>query len=73
MKLLGWLAILAGLLLLVASFMYFTTPAHALPSFFPGYDMTLTKIHKTHAIAAFCLALACFAFAWFQTGKKSSK
>jgi len=73
MKVLGWVAVIVGILLLVAAGIYFTTPAHALPMFFPGYDAALSKIHITHAIGTFGLALACFAFAWFQTGKKLSK
>jgi hypothetical protein len=73
MKILGWLAVAIGILLLVVAGIYLTTPAHALPSFFPGYDSTLTKVHRTHGIGALGLALVCFAFAWFQTGKKSTK
>ena len=66
------LAVLAGLALLGLSFVYFTTPADALPSFLPGHDLSVTRIHLKHAVAAVLLGLACFAFAWFQSGKKTS-
>lgn len=72
MKILGLLAVCVGILFLVAAGVYFMTPAHALPSFFPGHDMTSTK-HIKHGIGAVGIALACFAFAWFKTGKKSTK
>ncbi len=67
------LGVLLGIVFLIAAFLYFTLPAHALPSFFPGYDATLSKIHKTHAIGSLGLALVSFAFAWMSSGKKSSK
>ena len=70
MKILGWVAAALGVIFLIIAAIYFMTPAHSLPSFFPGYDTT-SKIHIKHAIGSLCLGLACFAFAWFQTGKKS--
>ncbi len=66
------LSVIVGVLLLVLAGMYAMTPAHNLPAFLPGYDMT-SKLHYKHAIGAFLLSLAVFAFGWFQTGKKSSK
>src|SRR5205085_12667757 len=41
------------------------------PSFFPGHEAGLTKYHYKHGIGALLLGLGCFAFAWFQSGKKS--
>lgn len=73
MKVLGWIAIVVGILFLIIAGVYFVTPAHSLPTFFPGFDATITKAHYKHGIGALGLALACFAFAWFNTGKKSSK
>ncbi len=66
------LSVVVGAALLIAAGMYAFTPAHSLPSFFPGFEMS-SKIHYKHAIGSFFLSLAVFAFAWFQTGKKSSK
>jgi hypothetical protein len=71
-KVFVWLVGIIGLLLLIAAFVYFTTPANALPAFLPGHDVTLKTVHYKHGIGALFLGLACFAFAWFQSGKKKS-
>ncbi len=63
--------VLVGLIFLVLAAIYFITPASSLPTFLPGYEASLTKIHYKHAIGSLFLALATFAFVWFQTGKKS--
>lgn len=68
-------AVLLGVVLLVVAVIYFVQPADSLPSFFPGHT-SATSVeadhhHAKHGIAALVLALACFAFAWFQTGPKA--
>jgi hypothetical protein len=69
-------AVVVGIILIVVAVIYFVTPAHSLPSFFPGHvSATSTEAnhhHTKHGIAALVVALACFAFAWFQTGPKAS-
>jgi hypothetical protein len=66
-------AVLAGVVFLVIAVVYFVETAHALPSFFPGHDSAATSHHHVkHGIAALVVSLACFVFAWFQTGPKSS-
>jgi uncharacterized membrane protein HdeD (DUF308 family) len=69
-------AVLVGVLLIVVGIVYFAQPAHSLPSFFPGHvsagDAEANHHHTKHGIAALVVALACFAFAWFQTGPKAS-
>jgi hypothetical protein len=69
-------AVLLGILLIVVSVIYFAEPAHSLPSFFPGHvsgtDAEAGHHHTKHAIAALVVALAAFAFAWFQTGPKTA-
>jgi hypothetical protein len=72
-KLLVGIAVVLGILLLVVAGIYFIEPAKSLPSFFPGHDPEIAKHHTKHAIGAVCLALAAFAFAWFQSGKKKEK
>jgi len=66
------LAVLAGCVLLLVAVVYFAEPAHSLPSFFPGHvgagDSEAGHHHVKHGIAALAVALAAFAFAWFQTG-----
>jgi NADH:ubiquinone oxidoreductase subunit 5 (subunit L)/multisubunit Na+/H+ antiporter MnhA subunit len=70
-------AVVLGVLLIVVAIIYFVEPAHSLPSFFPGHasaTSTEAKHHHTkHGIAALVVALACFAFAWFQTGPKAQR
>jgi Na+/H+ antiporter NhaD/arsenite permease-like protein len=68
-------AVLLGILLLVVAAVYFVQPEHSLPSFFPGHASATSAEanhhHTKHGIAAVVVALACFAFAWFQTGPKA--
>ncbi len=66
------LATLAGVVLVAIAIVYLIEPAHSLPSFFPGHTSATAKDagthHVKHGIAAFVLALAAFAFAWFASG-----
>lgn len=68
-------AIVLGVVLIVVAIVYFVEPQHSLPSFFPGHssasDPEASHHHTKHGIAALVVALACFAFAWFQTGPKA--
>ncbi|HVP02056.1 MAG TPA: hypothetical protein VMT10_05755 [Solirubrobacteraceae bacterium] len=61
-------AIVVGCVFLVIAFVYWLEPASSLPSFFPGHDAASSHHHVKHGVAAFVVALGCFAFAWFQTG-----
>jgi NADH:ubiquinone oxidoreductase subunit 5 (subunit L)/multisubunit Na+/H+ antiporter MnhA subunit len=69
-------AVLLGVLLIVVAIVYFVTPEHSLPSFFPGHSSAsspeASHHHTKHGIAALVVAVACFVFAWFQTGPKTS-
>lgn len=70
------LAIVAGILglvFIILAFVYWFTPANALPSYLPGYSATLTTIHLKHGVASFVVGLVLLAFAWFNTGKKSAR
>lgn len=70
-KLLVIIAAILGILFIVLGAVYLTMPASSLPSFLPGYaSKTTTHIHYTHAVASLLLGVACFIFAWFQSGKK---
>jgi hypothetical protein len=66
------LAGIAGCLLLALAALYFAEPAHSLPAFVPGHvgpgDAEAGHHHVKHGIAALAVALAAFAYAWFQTG-----
>jgi Na+/H+ antiporter NhaD/arsenite permease-like protein len=68
-------AVVLGIVLIVVAVIYFVQPEHSLPSFFPGHASATSgeanHHHTKHGIAALVVALACFAFAWFQTGPKT--
>ena len=63
------LAVILGVALIVIGIVYFAEPARSLPSFFPGHEASAHH-HVKHGIAAVLVGLACFAFAWFNTGPK---
>lgn len=68
-------ALIVGIVLVVVAVIYFVTPEKSLPSFFPGHasasSAEASHHHAKHGIAALVVALACFVFAWFQTGPKA--
>jgi Na+/H+ antiporter NhaD/arsenite permease-like protein len=68
-------AVIVGVVLIVVAVIYFVTPEHSLPSFFLGHasasSAEANHHHTKHGIAALVVGLACFAFAWFQTGPKA--
>lgn len=69
-------AVILGVVLVIVAIIYFVTPEHSLPSFFPGHSSATSAEadhhHTKHGIAALVVALACFAFAWFQTGPRTA-
>jgi hypothetical protein len=67
-RILVWLAVIVGLLLIAAAVVYWAEPAKSLPSFFPGHESGSSHHHVKHGIAAFCLGLAALVYAWFQSG-----
>jgi UDP-N-acetylmuramyl pentapeptide phosphotransferase/UDP-N-acetylglucosamine-1-phosphate transferase len=69
-RLLVALAIVAGIALIAIAVVYWAEPAGSLPSFFPGHEAGSSHHHAKHGIAAFLVGLACFAFAWFNSGPK---
>ncbi len=71
-RLLVALGILAGVVLIVISIVYFAEPAKSLPSFFPGHQAGSAHHHVKHGIAALLVGLAAFVFAWFRSGPKRS-
>ena len=68
-RLLTWLAVLVGIVLIVIAIVYWVEPAKSLPGFFPGQQTGSNHHHVKHGIAAFLVGLACLVFAWFNTGK----
>jgi hypothetical protein len=65
------IAVFLGLVFLVLSYIYFTTAASSLPSYFPGHEVAkTTHVHYKHGIGLLILGIGSFVFAWFQSGKK---
>ena len=64
------IAILIGVLLLVAAVLYFITPAGNLPGFLPGHEAGVTTPHTKHGILALALAICAFVAARFFYGAK---
>ena len=71
-KLLVALAVVLGIALLAIAAVYWAEPARSLPSFFPGHEAGSNHHHVKHGIASFLVGLACFAFAWFNSGPKKT-
>jgi hypothetical protein len=63
-------AVILGVILVVIALVYWVEPAKSLPGFFPGHEAGSSHHHVKHGIAAFLLGLACFVFAWFQSGPR---
>jgi hypothetical protein len=63
-----WLAVLAGVALIVLAVIYWAEPAKSLPSWLPGHEAGSGHHHIKHGIASFLVGLACLVYAWFQTG-----
>ena len=71
------IAVLVGLLFLVAAVLYFTQSAQALPGFLPGHAMSGTAEamthHSKHGILALALAVCSFVAARFFWGPATDK
>jgi hypothetical protein len=67
-----WIAAVLGIVLLVLTAVYWIEPAGSLPAFLPGFEAGSAHIHFKHGIGTLILALALFAFAWFQTGPRKA-
>jgi UDP-N-acetylmuramyl pentapeptide phosphotransferase/UDP-N-acetylglucosamine-1-phosphate transferase len=67
------LAVVLGIALIAVAIVYWVEPAKSLPSFFPGHQAGSSHHHTKHGVASFLVGLACFAFAWFNTGPKRSR
>jgi len=63
-------AVVLGIVFIVIALIYWIEPAKSLPSFFPGHQAGSSHHHTKHGIAAFLLGIACFVFAWFQSGPR---
>jgi hypothetical protein len=54
-----------GLVLIVAAVVYFIMPADQLPSFMPGHEAGLARVHMKHGIVAGVAGVILLAAGWF--------
>jgi len=57
---------LLGVVLLVVAAVYFLMPADQLPSFFPGHEAGVTRMHTKHGIVAGVAGLVLLAAGWWM-------
>jgi len=67
---LTWVLLLLGVVCVGVAVVYWTQPANALPSFFPGADAANPAKHTKHGIAALGLGVLLCIGAWMTTGSK---
>lgn len=65
--------VVVGVVLVGVAVVYFVEPAKSLPSFFPGHDVTVTRHHVKHGVAAVIVALVVWAAAWIASGTRRSE
>ncbi len=58
------IAIILGLICIVAAVVYFVLPAESLPSFMPGHEAGVNRIHYKHGVAAAVVGVVLFVVAW---------
>ena len=61
--------VLLGVILLVVAGVYFTVPADQLPTFMPGHEAGLRRVHSKHGIVAAIAGLVLIAAGWW-TGRR---
>jgi hypothetical protein len=66
--------IAAGVIFIAIAIMYWTVPPKSLPlPNFLGHESGVSAVHVKHGVASFLVGLACFVFAWFQSGPKHQR
>ena len=56
---------LLGVVLLVVAGVYFLMPADQLPSFFPGHEAGVMRVHTKHGIVAAVAGLVLMGTGWW--------
>ena len=55
-----------GLVLIVAAVVYFVMPADQLPSFMPGHEAGVARVHMKHGIVSGVAGVILLAAGWFM-------
>ena len=55
-----------GLVLIVAAVVYFVMPADQLPSFMPGHEAGVTRMHMKHGVVSGVAGVILLAAGWFM-------
>ena len=55
-----------GLVLIVAAVIYFVMPADQLPSFMPGHEAGVARVHMKHGIVSGVAGVILLAAGWFM-------
>lgn len=60
------IVIVLGLVLIAIAVMYFMMPADQLPTFFPGHEAGVTRIHMKHGIVSGVAGVVLLAIGWLM-------
>ena len=55
-----------GLVLIVAAVVYFIMPADQLPSFMPGHEAGVARVHMKHGLVSGVAGVVLLAAGWFM-------
>jgi drug/metabolite transporter (DMT)-like permease len=58
--------IILGVILLILAGVYFMMPADQLPSFLPGHEAGVTRVHTKHGIVAAVAGVVLIAAGWWM-------
>ena len=58
--------IVLGVILLVFAGVYFVVPADQLPTFLPGHEAGVTRVHSKHGIVAAIVGVVLVAAGWWM-------
>jgi drug/metabolite transporter (DMT)-like permease len=58
--------IVLGVILLILAGVYFMMPADQLPSFLPGHEAGVTRVHTKHGIVAAVAGVVLIAAGWWM-------
>lgn len=58
------ICIVLGIALIVVAAVYFVMPADQLPSFFPGHEAGVTRVHMKHGLVTGIVGVVLLAIGW---------